>query len=84
MLVLTRQINETIMIGDDIEITIVDVRGDKVRVGIRAPRSVAVHRQEVYLAIKQANEEAARAGAEAVEGIARVGSLMAPKTPGKS
>ena len=84
MLVLTRQINETIMIGDDIEITIVDVRGDKVRVGIRAPRSVAVHRQEVYLAIKQANEEAARAGAEAVEGIARVGGLMAPKAPGKT
>ncbi len=77
MLVLTRQLNETIRIGDDIEITIVDVRGDKVRIGIRAPRSVAVHRQEVYLAIKQANEEAAAAGADAADGLAQVGKLVA-------
>ncbi len=77
MLVLTRQLNETIRIGDDIEITIVDVRGDKVRIGIRAPRSVAVHRQEVYLAIKQANEEAATAGADAADGLAQIGKLVA-------
>ena len=77
MLVLTRQLNETIRIGDDIEITIVDVRGDKVRIGIRAPRSVAVHRQEVYLAIKQANEEAAAAGADAADGLAQIGKLVA-------
>ena len=53
MLVLTRLKNETIMIGDDIEITIVDIRGDKVRLGINAPRTVQVHRKEVYEAIKQ-------------------------------
>lgn len=61
MLVLTRGTNETIMIGDQIEITIVEVRGDKVRVGIRAPAAVPVHRKEVYLAIRQANIEAAQA-----------------------
>lgn len=55
MLVLSRKHDETIMIGDDIEITIVDIKGDTVRVGINAPRSVAVHRKEIYEAIKQEN-----------------------------
>lgn len=52
MLVLSRQKDESIMIGDDVEITIVDVRGDKVRLGITAPKSIPVHRREVYDAIK--------------------------------
>jgi carbon storage regulator len=59
MLVLSRQRDETIMIGDDIELTIVDIRGDKVRIGIEAPSSIAVHRKEVYEAIKRENEQAA-------------------------
>ena len=59
MLVLSRQRDETIMIGDDIEITVVDIRGDKVRLGITAPRAVQVHRKEVYEAIKRENAEAA-------------------------
>ena len=59
MLVLSRQRDETIMIGDDIELTIVDIRGDKVRVGISAPNSVSVHRKEVYEAIRKENEQAA-------------------------
>ena len=57
MLVLSRQRDESIMIGDDVEITIVDVRGDKVRLGINAPRSVSVHRKEIYLAIQKEKEE---------------------------
>jgi len=57
MLVLSRQKDESIMIGDDVEITIVDVRGDKVRLGIVAPREVPVHRREVYEAIQRENEE---------------------------
>lgn len=61
MLVLTRVVNESIMIGDRIEITIVDVKGDKVRFGINAPPSVQVHRKEVYLAIRRATGEASRA-----------------------
>lgn len=53
MLVLSRQKDESIVIGDDIKITIVDVRGDKVRLGIEAPREVSVHRIEVYEAIQR-------------------------------
>jgi len=59
MLVLARQREQSIVIGDDIEIRVVDVRGDKVRLGITAPRSVAVHRKEVYDAIKKENQAAA-------------------------
>ncbi len=59
MLVLSRQRDETIMIGDDIELTVVDIRGDKVRLGIKAPAHVAVHRKEIYDAIKRENQQAA-------------------------
>jgi len=57
MLVLSRQKDESIMIGDDVEVIIVDVRGDKVRLGITAPRSIPVHRREVYEAIKREKAE---------------------------
>ena len=53
MLVLSRQRDESIMIGDNVVITIVDIRGDKVRLGIDAPNEIPVHRQEVYEAIKR-------------------------------
>ncbi|MBX3396907.1 MAG: carbon storage regulator CsrA [Phycisphaerae bacterium] len=59
MLVLSRQRDETIMIGDDVEITVVDIRGDKVRLGITAPPHIPVHRKEVYEAIKRENRAAA-------------------------
>jgi carbon storage regulator len=58
MLVLSRQRDQSIIIGDDIEITIVDVRGEKVRLGISAPSHVPVHRKEVYEAIKREQEAA--------------------------
>ena len=54
MLVLTRKSNQSIMIGDEIEISVLSVVGDKVRLGIEAPKDVPVHRQEVYDAIKRA------------------------------
>lgn len=57
MLVLTRHKDETIMVGDDVEIMIVDIRGDKVRLGIRAPRSIEVHRKEVYDLIQKENSK---------------------------
>jgi carbon storage regulator len=59
MLVLSRQRDQTIMIGDDIEISVVDIRGDKVRLGITAPTRIAVHRKEVYEAIRAENAQAA-------------------------
>jgi carbon storage regulator len=58
MLVLSRQRDESIFIGDNIVITIVDIRGDKVRLGIEAPTEIPVHRQEVYEAIQRENAKA--------------------------
>lgn len=60
MLVLSRQRDETIMIGNDIEVTVVDVRGDKVRLGINAPKEISVHRKEVFEAIKRENRDQAK------------------------
>ncbi|MEP3351323.1 MAG: carbon storage regulator CsrA [Marinomonas sp.] len=53
MLVITRRTGESINIGDDTEITVLDVKGNQVRIGIKAPKSVAVHREEIYLRIKE-------------------------------
>jgi len=53
MLVLSRRRDETIMIGDEIEITVVDIKGEKVRIGINCPSEVPVHRKEIYEAIKK-------------------------------
>jgi carbon storage regulator len=75
MLVLSRQRDETIMIGDEIEITVVDIRGDKVRLGITAPTRIAVHRKEVYEAIKLENEQAARLGGT---DVAALGAVLSP------
>lgn len=57
MLVLSRHRDESIIIGDDIVITVVDIRGDKVRLGIQAPTEIPVHRQEVYEAIQRENAQ---------------------------
>ena len=57
MLVLSRQKDESIIIGDDVVVTIVDVRGDKVRLGITAPKNISVHRREVYEAIQREKKE---------------------------
>jgi carbon storage regulator len=60
VLVLSRKINQRIMIGDDIEIVVVDIRGEQVQIGIKAPRDIPVHRLEVYDTIREANVEATR------------------------
>jgi carbon storage regulator len=67
MLVLARKINESIMIGDDIELVVIDIKGDQVKLGIRAPKNVTVHRQEIYEEIQQEN-------------IAALGSEFKPET----
>lgn len=61
MLILARRINESIMIGDQVEISVVDIKGDQVKLGISAPRSVKVYRREVYRSIQEENVAAARA-----------------------
>jgi carbon storage regulator len=69
MLVLSRHRDESIMIGDDVVVTIVDIRGDKVRLGIEAPQEIPVHRQEVYEAIKRENRKASGLPTSEVRGI---------------
>ena len=69
MLVLTRHANQSIMIGHDIVVTVLEVRGDQVRIGIRAPRHVDVHREEGFAALQQANRSAASPSPEALEGL---------------
>jgi carbon storage regulator len=71
MLVLSRQKDESIMIGDEVEITIVDVRGDKVRLGITAPKHIPVHRREIYDAIQ-------REKAQGVDGEVQPGGISEP------
>jgi carbon storage regulator len=66
MLVLTRKTNQSIMIGDDVEVSVLAVTGDKVRVGISAPRDVPVFRKEVYLSIQAENSQAAEGAGERV------------------
>lgn len=72
MLVLTRKPSQSIMVGDDIVLTVLEVRGDKVRIGIDAPRNVAVHRQEVYEQIQLQNIEAARAKVASLEEVTKL------------
>jgi carbon storage regulator len=74
MLVLTRKSNQSIMIGDDIEVSVLSVAGEKVRIGIQAPREIPVFRKEVYLEIQQ--EQAAAAGKADVDGaLSRLAQL---------
>jgi carbon storage regulator len=67
MLVLTRKSNQSIMIGDDIEVTVLSVMGEKVRIGIQAPRDIPVFRKEVYLEIQQERIEAGSGSREEVD-----------------
>jgi carbon storage regulator len=72
MLVLSRKIDERIMIGDQIEVSIVDIKGDQVKIGIQAPGNVKVYRKEVYEAIQRENIEAARAKPGALPDLSRL------------
>ncbi|NDC54352.1 MAG: carbon storage regulator [Planctomycetia bacterium] len=78
MLVLSRQRDESIMIGDTIVVTIVDIRGDKVRLGINAPAEIPVHRQEVYEAIQRENLRASRLEPGDTEGLGRLAGRGQP------
>ena len=73
MLVLSRQRDESIVIGDDVVITIVDIRGDKVRLGVNAPSEIPVHRQEVYDAIRRENRQSAELSPQDTQHLGRTG-----------
>src|SRR4029079_7296749 len=69
VLVLTRRANQSIMIGHEIVVTVLEVRGDQVRLGIKAPRSIDVHREEIFAQLQQANRDAAVKPKEVADGI---------------
>jgi carbon storage regulator len=66
MLVLTRKVHQSIVIGDEVEVVVLEVRGEQVRLGIKAPKDVAVHRKEIYEQILEENKEAAQTRPEDV------------------
>jgi len=72
MLVLTRRAGESVMIGDNVTITVLEARGDVIRLGIDAPRDVQVHREEVYRELQVANREAASPTEDAVQAVAKM------------
>jgi carbon storage regulator len=76
MLVLTRKVNESIIIGDDVKITVVEVKGEQVKLGISAPKRISVHREEVYLEIQKENRKAVEAGV----GIDELNAMWTKKT----
>ncbi len=75
MLVLTRRSQQSIMIGKDVVITVLEVRGDQVRIGVSAPRDVEVHREEVFLELQESNRSAASPSPEALSAL---GKLLPP------
>jgi carbon storage regulator len=69
MLVLTRKLKESIMIGDDIEISVLTIEGDQVKLGINAPKNVDIHRKEIYLSIQQENSSATQTDSSVIGGL---------------
>jgi carbon storage regulator len=80
VLVLTRRANQSIMIGHDIVVTVLEVRGDQVRIGIKAPRSIDVHREEVFAALQEANRAAALPTGEREETLGSLEELGRERT----
>lgn len=84
MLVLSRQRDESIIIGDNVQITVVDIRGDKVRLGIEAPAEITVHRKEVFDAIQRENLKAAQVAADDLPVPPSPARVRGPRTAGKA
>jgi len=88
MLVLSRRVGEQLVIGDGIVVTVIEVRGDSVRIGVDAPRSVRVHRAEVLEAVSAANVDAAAADEQAADALRRIVAAppvdsSTPEPPGR-
>jgi carbon storage regulator len=85
MLILARRIGESIMIGDQVELSVVDIKGDQVKLGIKAPSQVKVYRKEVYAAIQEENRAAAAAAPQSLpklEGLISPGGIPPAAAPG--
>ncbi|RJP18288.1 MAG: carbon storage regulator [Candidatus Omnitrophota bacterium] len=80
MLVLSRKRDESIIIGDEVTITIVDIKGEQVKIGVTAPKSVSIHRKEVYEAIQQENVAAAKTKVQNLSGLVKVLQKKQPIT----
>lgn len=68
MLILTRRVGETLVIGDDVTVTVLGIKGNQVRIGVNAPKNVSVHREEIYMRIKQEQERAQTQGDDSIAG----------------
>ncbi len=84
MLILTRRVGENIVVGDHIVISVLEMRGDAVRIGIQAPRSVTVHREEVYLELQRANQAAARSASAGDDAVVAVAQQLKPPAAGQA
>jgi carbon storage regulator len=78
LLILTRKVGESVAIGDDIQVSVVEIKGTQVKLGIRAPRDVTVHRQEIYMKIQEENRRAAQVSTDA---LGTVEDLLSKKGP---
>ncbi|WP_341875774.1 carbon storage regulator CsrA [Defluviitalea saccharophila] len=72
MLALTRKKDESIIIGDQIEITILDIQGDKVKLGIQAPKNIAIYRKEIFLEIKEENKAAVQSSINQIKELGKI------------
>jgi len=78
LLVLARRLNQSIMIGDDVEVVVVDIKGDQVKIGIKAPKSISVHRAEIYQEIQDENKKASAINIKPEE-LGKLGDILKKK-----
>jgi len=83
MLVLARKLNESFMISDDIEVIVIEIKGDQVKLGIKAPKSIPVYRKEIYLDIKEENIKASRSSVHPQE-LINIENILKKKTKDSS
>lgn len=81
MLILSRKVGESVMVGDDVVVTVLEVRGESVRLGVRAPRSVVVHREEVFEQVQRANQAAASTPSDLDAALGAVAAERARRRP---